>query len=343
MKKGVLITLLIISNHLIAQYSQDFESWGYQSQGDWTVTDATGTYTTGGTYLNFGFSVSGYLKLGFNNTGDYMEFPSIPNPAEISFMARLSSPGSATFLVQILENGNWTTTHEIPIVEATFLQYKAVVNSTENVSTLPFRLVLKEYLGQSIFFDDFTADRSILLPVALNDFSSAATSNGIYINWTTVQETNNDYFTLQRSDHHQANFLDLAFIEGRKHSESMVDYQYLDENPMPGKNYYRLKQVDVGGAVQYSNVIETHFYPNRENFLVYPTIAQDNVTVLTDNRGNISSQIFVIDQAGRRWVTQTLGPGNQRTTLNIDHLPKGRYLIQWKNSSNSEVKTFFKF
>jgi hypothetical protein len=342
MQKGVLLFFLLIANHLSAQYFQDFEGWGYQSQGDWTVTDATGTYTTGGTYLNFGFSVSGYLKLGFNTTGDYMEFPPIPNPGEISFMARLSSHGGATLLVQILDNGSWTTTDEIPITQPTFLQYKVVVSSDNGPSSLPFRLVLKEFFGQSIFFDDFTANQSTLLPVTFSDFSTAATSLGIYVNWTTARETNSDYFTLQRTVDLKQDFVDIALIEGQKHSDNFVDYQFLDHSPNPGKNYYRLKQVDIGGAVHYSDVIETHFYPNNQKFLVFPTISRDQITVLTQNQYPDASQMYIIDQSGRRWLHQTLAPGNQKAILNIDHLPNGRYYVQWVNSSSSAVKTFFK-
>lgn len=342
MKKGVFLLLLLFSNNLIAQYSQDFEGWGFNSQGDWTITDATGTYTTGGTYLNFGFSVSGYLKLGFNTTGDFMEFPPIPNPAEISFMARTSTAGTAIFLVQIFENGSWVTTDEIPITGTDYLRYKIVVSSASNSSSLPLKLVLKEYLNRSIFFDDFSADHSLLLPVALSDFSSSATSQGVYINWSTLRETNNDYFTVQRSNESPDHFSDIALIEGQRNSAYVVDYQYLDHTPMPGKNYYRLKQVDIGGAVHYSNIIETYYYPNRQNFLVYPTIAQNNITVLTQDQISSSSHIYVIDQAGRRWMTKPLEPGNQKTTLNISHLPNGRYFIQWKNASISEIKTFFK-
>ena len=342
MKKGVFLLFLLFSCCLDAQYYQDFEGWSFRSQGDWTVTDATGTYTTGGTYLNFGFSVSGYLKLGFNNTGDFMEFPPIPNPAEISFMARISSPGSATFLVQIFDNGSWVTTDEIPILETNYLQYKVVVSSANNASTLPFRLVLKEFFGQSIFFDNFSADHSLLLPVALSDFSGSATSQGIYINWTTERESDNDYFTVQRSNNPLDQFFDISVIPGHQQSEQMVDYQYLDFAPLPGKNYYRLKQVDIGGAVHYSDVIETEFYPNRQNFLVYPTIAQNNLTVLTQDLISSSSYINIVDQAGRKWLNQLLESGNQVTTLDISHLPNGRYFIQWKNSSNSSVKSFFK-
>ena len=94
------------------------------------------------------------------------------------------------------------------------------------------------------------------LPVHLISFQGKVVGNQIALAWETAWEENNDYFEVQRSRDAQE-FLSIARINGVGQSDSRQNYSVLDEWPLTGTNYYRLKQVDADGerTVTYSKIV----------------------------------------------------------------------------------------
>ena len=71
----------------------------------------------------------------------------------------------------------------------------------------------------------------------------------------TATELNNAGFSIQRSKDNNK-FIDLAFIKGKGTTTTLTSYRYIDKSGLSGKYYYRLKQVDYDGSVNYSKSIE---------------------------------------------------------------------------------------
>src|SRR5207244_1431248 len=99
-------------------------------------------------------------------------------------------------------------------------------------------------------------------------------------------ETNNKGFELERSAD-GVKFTTITFVATKAdhgNSTSALSYNYNDEKPMVGANYYRLKQIDNDGKYSYSNVVLltrkvteitlTGVYPN-------PTTKELNVKILS--------------------------------------------------------------
>ena len=86
-----------------------------------------------------------------------------------------------------------------------------------------------------------------LLPVELTLFTATPTNNGILIRWTTMSESNSDYFVLEKSKDLYT-FVEVARIRSSVYSNSRIDYEFLDRTPYDGVSYYRLVQVDLNGA-----------------------------------------------------------------------------------------------
>jgi len=97
---------------------------------------------------------------------------------------------------------------------------------------------------------------NVPLPIELLSFDGQCHENGIELNWVTSSETNNDYFTLQKS-HNSRDFNDIARITGAGNSN---DYHYYSFNDIYVENaltYYRLKQTDFDGHSTFSKTIYT--------------------------------------------------------------------------------------
>ena len=91
------------------------------------------------------------------------------------------------------------------------------------------------------------------LPIELLSFNAIPINNSVLLKWVTASETNNDYFTIERS----ANGMDFSpagTIAGAGNSNSLKEYSFNDESPVAA-TYYRLKQTDFNGAFTYSNII----------------------------------------------------------------------------------------
>lgn len=94
----------------------------------------------------------------------------------------------------------------------------------------------------------------LALPVELLHFSGRNQPEAIRLSWSTATETANDYFAVEHSRDGSL-FREIGRVTGHGTSTTPHDYQFEHEKPAPGQHYYRLRQVDFGGAYQYSHTV----------------------------------------------------------------------------------------
>lgn len=95
------------------------------------------------------------------------------------------------------------------------------------------------------------------LPIELGTFTAKAIkSREVTLQWTTIQEKNNDYFIVERS-RDAVNFAAIGQVKGQGTTSNPHNYEWTDSNPFTGVNYYRLKQVDLDGTLTYSKIEAT--------------------------------------------------------------------------------------
>lgn len=84
------------------------------------------------------------------------------------------------------------------------------------------------------------------LPVTLKDFNLKALTNGALLSWSTLNEENNSRFEIQRSTN-GVDFQTIETLKGAGNKSTLTNYQYFDQTPVKGINYYRLLQIDFNG------------------------------------------------------------------------------------------------
>jgi len=106
----------------------------------------------------------------------------------------------------------------------------------------------------------FTIDSNstATLAVQLVSFKASVNHHDVLLEWTTLTETNNFGFTVERipkaGNGHEA-WSELSFVKGSGTLNVMKKYSFEDKG-VPGGNYdYRLKQVAIDGRVSYSDSI----------------------------------------------------------------------------------------
>jgi len=138
------------------------------------------------------------------------------------------------------------------------------------------------------------------LPITLTNFSAVLNQGVTRINWTTISEINNAYFTIERSADGK-NFVDLFNRDGADNSQVKINYVAYDEAPLPGTSYYRLKQTDFNGASQTFNMVSV-YNPAVGEFAinsVSPTNFGDNTTIYYKMPAEAPARLVVTDLNGR--------------------------------------------
>ena len=109
-------------------------------------------------------------------------------------------------------------------------------------------------------FSPFTLGTTSLLnplPVGLTDFSASRCGNKICLFWNTVSENNNDHFEIERSADGRI-FNSIGSVNGNGTTSIGHNYTFSDAHPLNGKNYYRLKQVDIDRKFSFSSVLRVN-------------------------------------------------------------------------------------
>lgn len=157
------------------------------------------------------------------------------------------------------------------------------------------------------------------LPVELIDFKGTREENKNHLNWTTASERNNDYFEIQRSTN-GVYFETIGKRQGAGNTTAEQQYSFTDDTPFEA--YYRLKQVDIDGAFEYSDLILLHGRSNDEvGLILSPNPAKETAQVISDTP---IVSVLICDATGKV-VLETNHIPNM--TLDIAHLDNGIYLV----------------
>ncbi len=185
--------------------------------------------------------------------------------------------------------------------------------------------------------NDVTLTSLSPLPIELIAFNAKAFESNVRIEWTTATETDNDFFTIERSQDGRT-FEKIATITGNGNTTEISKYYTMDNNPHNGLNYYRLKQTDFDGQFSYSN-IKTVEFRNNEDIKVYPTLVADQLTIETESGGlNTDLSIVIRDLTGRTSKSFAISAKESKNEISLFDLTPGNYFITIYDKEN--IKTF---
>lgn len=159
-----------------------------------------------------------------------------------------------------------------------------------------------------------------LLPVEWTSFEATPTESGsIRLHWTTLSETLNAGFEVQRSPD-AARWAALGFVP----AAGTGSYQFVDDKPLPGTNYYRLRQTDLDGAFSYSPIRLVDM-PNNLALNIFPNPATDRITIRAEEAWQTGTvRLSLLDQAV--WSAQLPEETNQ-CEITLPVLPAGVYVL----------------
>lgn len=150
----------------------------------------------------------------------------------------------------------------------------------------------------------------------------------VVINWATTYENNNSHFVLYKSVDGDT-YYELAGIQGAGFSDELSDYEYIDENPHKGTNYYKLVQVNYNGEESKEGIRTLEYYLGFEmEISPNPTRGDLDINILAEEDGLATLKIFDTNGKEALSVEPILEIGLNQLDLDLDNLPKGMYIIQ---------------
>ena len=179
-----------------------------------------------------------------------------------------------------------------------------------------------------------TEDRS--LPITLISFDVEANKDGqVELSWSTAQEINNSFFTIERSEE-GTTFEEIAYLDGAGNSNETRNYQYTDRNPYTGGwSYYRLKQTDFNGDFEYSSIKRVNVLKGDLKFDIWPNPAKNALNISYNGTSSEPVTVKIMTVTGqeiRKHGFQSITSDPQH--LDMSNIPNGVYLIVLEDLTN---------
>lgn len=215
-------------------------------------------------------------------------------------------------------------------------------NVLGTVSGEVYVLVVTNYAGsvQNISISDAvtssaTTDCSIVpLSVDYGSFEVYGEDGYNRIVWSTLFEENSDYFILEKSTDTKV-WEYVAIEKAGGNSTEIINYSAIDDNPnRNGFDYYRLKQFDLDGSVELSDIVFINNIEEME-FSLFPNPAENQVKVSSQSKFN---QFELIDLSGKIVQSNMIVPTNS-LLIDLSELINGVYFVKVSDlNGNSQMK-----
>lgn len=213
-----------------------------------------------------------------------------------------------------------------PGVEQTML-----VTGLEEAVIYYFRINVADDAGNASGLSN-TASMSTT-PVELATFTAEVQQKrDVVLRWTTVSETNNLGFRVERRFSEQEVWQDVGFVQGAGTTNEPQQYSFADQPSLAGEWLYRLKQLDTDGASEYSDAVSVIVGIPQEFALSqnYPNPFNPTTTISFAVPDDVQGQMTLViyDMLGRQ----------VRTLMNREAAP-GYYDLKWDGRDDAGMQT----
>ncbi|MDB5273298.1 MAG: hypothetical protein JWO58_1665 [Chitinophagaceae bacterium] len=209
--------------------------------------------------------------------------------------------------------GVWTVTHVS--VAAPYNNSATATNGTQ---------------GTSQFTCNFT------LPVELVYFKAKAENTVAVLTWSTAMEKNNASFVLERSAD-GIHFEDIGNRPGQGNTLQVTNYEYIDEQPLKGTSYYRLKQVDFDGTSTWSK-IQTVSFQTSTDFYLFPNPTKEEIHIVLNSDEVYTIRVY--SNLGVEVKELNTIKNNNTYTIQLNNVAAGAYLMEISSATLQVTKHF---
>ncbi len=182
------------------------------------------------------------------------------------------------------------------------------------------------------------APEPLVAPVTLISFAAVLSKDGVEVSWKTNNEENVREYVIERSSDGRNFSSNIDKKVASNRSEAF--YTIKDVSPIKGMNYYRLKVFDNDGSFKYSEVASVNTVRNTK-LSVFPNPVQDNVKI-SHSKASVGATIKLLTTDGQQVKTFNVQSGAVQTSLIVNDLSRGHYIIVFENDGEKSTTKFIK-
>ena len=312
--------------------------------------EASSAFKLGSSNLVFTFNSAALDSPSVSSTsnfsgGSYDAISIFRAASQVSVNIALNSVGSGTIV---------STTY----MDVCTIRFKTIdKNSSSNLQWLPtsggITSVFKDDEATQISTNTLVNLNTSPLPIQLSSFTaSLASASGATLNWTTLSETNNYGFYVQKSATAKSGFsrINTSIIAGHGTTASKHEYTYTDAAYSASETYYRLEQVDLDGTSSFSDPVQPAGVTSVDERPLPKSFAMDqnypnpfnpttNIGYAVPKESHVTIVLYnVIGQKVATLVDEVKPAGFYSARVNGASLASGMYIYRMSAGTFSSIK-----
>lgn len=293
----------------------------------------------------YGPNTPAIFTITFQNTGSYgitldkirdelpagFSFQSIDAASQVNDVNSVATPRPGSTGQIYFEAGNTSgnnLSYYVPAGGIMTLKYTAITSMTTaaNLHTSVGNYVANTLVSSA----DNVVSVSTTLPVHFISFKGSRNDEKVMLNWVTAQEMNIGAFEVQRRNGN-GDFITIGQVAPSGTPDSRASYSFVDGSAPAGTNHYRIKEVDIDGRYEFSNIVS--ILPNRsiKTAKTFPNPFTNYTNVTISSAKAQSVRLLLSDVSGKTvWVKNENCVKGTNTILldQTNHLKPGTYFLR---------------
>jgi hypothetical protein len=176
---------------------------------------------------------------------------------------------------------------------------------------------------------------AITLPVKFIGFNIAQQNNAVLIQWATAQETNSNFFEIQRSENGN-DWITITTINAAGNSNSVRNYSYSDRGVNSPVAYYRIKEIDIDGRFVVTPVRVIKF-GNSNNEIKMNNSSANSIYVHFSQQVKGKVTISLTNLSGQSISANTVNNPIGQILLPVQTNVKGIYIVTVTDGQSLKV------
>ncbi len=324
-------------------WANNFNDMALQSDGKIVCVGQSGydiysmaicRFNTDGSVDN-SFGENGGTIIEYNNHTSNLNSVLIQQDGKIvatGYGADYGGPPGPAILIRFESNGSLDPSFAINGIQATYFNESS---EGSEIKLLPDQkiLVAGDEGGGYIILMRFNGDN--ILATHFKNVKAVQDKTGVTISWETLNESGTKSYSIERSSN-ATEFVNIATVPAKGGSENK--YSYIDQHPLQGIAYYRIKENALNGTATYSNTLKVIFESN--TLALYPNPAKSTLTITGLNK-LYTATIRITDIHGREILQQKTNNSSE-LTLTIRSLAQGSYFVLIEQNGKVDKLRFIK-
>ena len=160
------------------------------------------------------------------------------------------------------------------------------------------------------------------------------------VEWATATEINSDYFEVERRVGDEPSFRFIGKVTAAGMSTDTREYEYKDGDiAQAGVYYYRIKQVDIDGRIDYSDIVSVTIDDEVTTMRLYPNPTINATMIKMLGSAAAEAKVSVYSKDGKLIRSglelEEISSGNYELRLDVSNFLPGVYTIQIETTQDT--------